>query len=194
MIKLTANLFKIVLLAILVVPMSSYAQESGDKPPTKSQEQAMNKRNFVPKDFKTEIIICDESDRKRAEDLIKVYKILEDEPTHENLLPYIADNYIQHSTSVPDGRMPLSMVFSATVAEYPCEIDVHKIIVVGDWAVAHVNFRRMDTSEPDDLGIAAVDMYYFGPDGRIQEHWDVLQTVPTFSVNPNGMFLKHFKE
>ena len=56
MIELKANLFKIVLLAILVVPMSSYAQESGDKPPTKSQEQAMDKRNFVPKDFKTEAL------------------------------------------------------------------------------------------------------------------------------------------
>lgn len=41
--------------------------------------------------------------------------------------------------------------------------------------------------------MAAVDTYLFGADGRVEEHWDVLQDVPTHSANPNGMFLKVFE-
>ena len=105
----------------------------------------------------------------------------------------MSDTYIQHSTGVPNGRNPIAMLFASSVAQYEVKIDVHKVIVVGDWAMAHVNFRNVDNAEPDDLGTAAVDMYFFGKDGRIEEHWDVLQEVPTHSANANGMFVKYFQ-
>jgi predicted SnoaL-like aldol condensation-catalyzing enzyme len=40
---------------------------------------------------------------------------------------------------------------------------------------------------PDDLGQAVVDIFRV-EDGRIVEHWDVLQPVPAESANSNGMF------
>lgn len=163
------------------------------KPPTRSSEQAMIYKNSVPKNFKTHIIAVTEQDKARAQKIIEVYKMLETEPTPEKMLKYVSDTYIQHSTTVPDGAHPISMMFAYSVAKYPVAIDVHKVIVSGDWAMAHVNFRNLETTNPKDLGTAAVDMYLFGADGRIEEHWDVLQGVPTHSANPHGMFLKVFK-
>lgn len=161
--------------------------------PTKSQDQDITQRNTIPKDVEPLIVASTDTDRARAKAIIEVYEILSSDPSAEKLSRYLADGYIQHSTMVPDGFIGLSMVFSSSVDQYPVEIDVHRIIVAGDWAMAHVNFRNLDTNAPDDLGTAAVDIYLFDPDGKIIEHWDVLQTVPTHSVNANGMFLQVFE-
>ncbi|MEM9355461.1 MAG: ester cyclase [Pseudomonadota bacterium] len=187
----------IVLLLQLFVTNSAIAQNSTGRiqPPRTSQEQGFNHRNTIPKNFKTIIIAGNDKDRARAELIVDIYKVLESNPSIENVRKYVSDNYIQHSSALPDGPQPLAMLFSYSAAKFSnAAIDVHKIIVVGDWAMAHVNFRNLETNDPRDLGVAAVDMYLFGPDGKIEEHWDVLQSVPTHAPNPNGMFLKLFKD
>ena len=93
-----------------------------------------------------------------------------------------------------DGPGSLAMFFAALVAQYPVKIDVHRIMVVGNWAMAHVNFRNFDTDDPNDLGMSAIDIYTFGPDRKLSEHWDAVQEIPSHSVNPNGMFLKLNKD
>lgn len=173
-----------------VIVLANAAQSALAQQPTKSQEQEMTNRNTVPQNVTPIIIAATEADRKRAQEIIEVYGILSSKPTPEALSQYIAEGYIQHSTMVPDGYVGLAMVFSSSVSQYPVRIDVHRIMVMGEWAVAHVNFRNLNTTASDDLGTAAVDIYRYGPDGKIVEHWDVLQTVPTHSVNPNGMFLQ----
>jgi len=162
--------------------------------PTKSQDQQMDRRNTPPENYETHIILGDETDRERAEFIIRLYDVFATNPTGDTLSEFLSDKYIQHSTGVPNGRNPIAMLFASSVAQYDVKIDIHKVMVVGDWAMAHVNFRNVDNAEPDDLGTAAVDMYFFGPDGRVEEHWDVLQQVPTHSANANGMFVKIFEE
>ncbi|MEL6341002.1 MAG: nuclear transport factor 2 family protein [Myxococcota bacterium] len=161
--------------------------------PTTSQQQKVDKVNTVPQDFETKIIAATPEDRARAQRIIEMYKMIESKPTIENWKQYVAPGYIQHNAFVPNGPEPIAMLFSASVDQYPVQIDVHKVIVVGEWAMAHVNFRRVDTAEEDDLGKAAVDIYLFRPDGKIAEHWDVIQSVPTYSANSNGMFLQHYR-
>ena len=178
--------------AVSVLPFHASAQ-TAIQPPTTSQEQGLNFRNTVPSTFETIIIAPTDADHARAEQIIEIYKMLETAPTPENMRKYISASYIQHNTLIPDGPVPLAMTFSSSVAQYPLEIDVHKVMVVGDWAMAHVNFRNIANDDPNDLGIAAVDMYLYDADGMVAEHWDVLQTVPTHSAGPHGMFLKLLK-
>jgi predicted SnoaL-like aldol condensation-catalyzing enzyme len=42
-------------------------------------------------------------------------------------------------------------------------------------------------SSPDDRGTAAADIFRL-EDGKIVEHWDVLQPVPEESANDDTMF------
>jgi predicted SnoaL-like aldol condensation-catalyzing enzyme len=55
---------------------------------------------------------------------------------------------------------------------------------------AHVNFINLYNDEPNDRGVAGVDIYRFNSDGKMVEHWDVLEEVPDPSkaANANGMF------
>ena len=192
--KTVLTLITLILIGIFILPKGTNAEEGtkreGIKPPTKSQEQGLNYRNTIPKNFETHIAAQTAQDKERVRVIIDLYKMLETDPTPENLLKYVSDTYIQHNTLLPDGANPIALMFAASVAQYPVKLDIHKIIVSGDWAMVHVNFRNLNASDPSDLGISAVDMYYFGSDGRVEEHWDALQTVPTHSGNPHGMFLK----
>ncbi|MEL6467716.1 MAG: ester cyclase [Pseudomonadota bacterium] len=162
-------------------------------PPTRSQDQGFIYRNSIPTGFETHIIVNNEADRARAERIIEFYEVLATRPTIEIVGEYVSDRYIQHSTMLPNGRQPLAMLFKGSVDEYPVAIDVHKVIVVGDSAMAHVNFRNLDNDSPEDMGMAAVDMYLFDAEGKIAEHWDVLQLVPSHAPNPNGMFVTLFE-
>ncbi|MEM7668632.1 MAG: nuclear transport factor 2 family protein [Pseudomonadota bacterium] len=150
----------------------------------------MTQRNEIPQGFKTTIIAADDDGKARAKRIIDLYHLLATNPTIEGIKEYVSDDYIQHSPMLPDGPEGLAMFFATSVAEYPVEIDVHRVMVVGNWAMAHVNFRNLTNADPGDLGMSAVDVYTFGPDGKLTEHWDAVQGVPSFSVNRHGMFLR----
>jgi hypothetical protein len=44
------------------------------------------------------------------------------------------------------------------------------------------------SSGPGDHDYAGIDIFRFDDDGKVVEHWDVLQIVPEHSANDNGMF------
>ncbi|MEM7741493.1 MAG: hypothetical protein AAF225_11915 [Pseudomonadota bacterium] len=181
----------------LAINGSAFSQTDSDAvpfaPPTRGWEQGPIYKNVIPEGYTTHIIANTPEDRARAERLLDLYVLLADKPTIEAVSEYVSDSYIQHSSMLPNGREPLTMLFGGSAAENPTFIDVHKVIVVGDWAMAHVNFRQMDDDAPEDKGSAAVDMYFFNEDGQITEHWDVIQPVPSHQPNPNGMFVKVFE-
>lgn len=180
------------MLTVLVVGLEAQ-QTDPFAPPTRAWQQGAIYQNTIPRDFETHIIANNDADRARAERIIDLYRLFETNPTDETLSEFIADRYIQHSVMLPNGRQPLAELFGGSVEEYPVAIDVHKVIVVGDWAMAHVNFRNLDNDSPEDKGMAAVDMYLFNSDGKVAEHWDSLQVVPSHSPNPNGMFVTLFE-
>lgn len=57
------------------------------------------------------------------------------------------------------------------------------MIAEGDFVVVHHYARR----NPGDRGEAFIDIFRI-KDGKIIEHWDVIQAVPEHSANENGMF------
>jgi predicted SnoaL-like aldol condensation-catalyzing enzyme len=109
--------------------------------------------------------------------------------------------YVQHNPLIADGSEALGKYFGQVTRERArARVVVHRIIASGDYVWAHVNFLNLFNDDPNDTGIAGVDIYRMDADGNAIEHWDVLQFVgdPKNSApwvapnlpraNPNGMF------
>jgi predicted SnoaL-like aldol condensation-catalyzing enzyme len=122
--------------------------------------------------------------------------------SEEAVAKFVAgQKYIQHNPLIPDGADALGKFFGQITQERArARVVVHRIIAVGDYVWAHVNFLNLFNDDPQDQGIAGVDIYKMDADGRAIEHWDTLQVVgdPKNSApwlapnvpraNPNDMF------
>src|SRR5262249_4088189 len=104
---------------------------------------------------------------------------------------YLKSDYIQHNPIVPTTAKGLGNYFEqVTNARKNLRVVVHKIIASGDYLWAHVNFINLFNDDSNDRGFAVVDIYKFSEDGKISEHWDVIQEIPDpqKAANSNGMF------
>lgn len=97
---------------------------------------------------------------------------------------HVVPDYIQHNPIAPDGRAPAIAALEPYFASQPnLKHDIKRIVVDGDLGVVHVHV----TNGPNDRGSAIVDIVRL-KDGKIVEHWDVIQPVPEKSANPHPMF------
>jgi len=127
--------------------------------------------------------------------------VINQKKSEESISTFMTPGYIQHNPLIPDGAEALGKFFGQITKERAnARIVVDKIIAVGDYVFAHVNFLNLFNDDPEDTGIAGVDIYKMDSDGRALEHWDTLQPVgdPKNSApwlapnvpraNPHGMF------
>jgi predicted SnoaL-like aldol condensation-catalyzing enzyme len=96
---------------------------------------------------------------------------------------HIVETYIQHNPGIADGRAAAVAALTPKFSNPTARFDVKRIIVDGDYAVIHLHARLT----ADARGGAVADIYRL-KDGKIVEHWDVLQPVPDISANTNTMF------
>jgi predicted SnoaL-like aldol condensation-catalyzing enzyme len=109
--------------------------------------------------------------------------------------------YVQHNPLIADGSDALGKYFGQVMRQRAnARVVVHRIIAFGDYVWAHANFLNLFNDDPQDTGVAGVDIFRMDAEGKAIEHWDVLQLVgdPKNSApwvapnipraNPNEMF------
>ena len=97
---------------------------------------------------------------------------------------YFGPRYIQHNPLVPNGPDGLKALVTLLKEKFPnAHSEIKRVIAEGDLVVLHVHAVR----EPGQRGRAIVDIFKV-EDGKIVEHWDVIQDVPEKAANDNTMF------
>jgi predicted SnoaL-like aldol condensation-catalyzing enzyme len=99
---------------------------------------------------------------------------------------YGGATYTQHNPEVPDGKEAFIAFFEQMAKDYPGKrVDFKRVFADGDHVILH-----SEHIFPGWRGgsWAAIDIFRLDAEGRMVEHWDVLQKVPAKSANNNGMF------
>ncbi len=98
---------------------------------------------------------------------------------------YFAEDFVQHSPYVAQGKGAL-VAYEREQAQPRLasgrKSQTARVIADGDLVMTH---RRVTTSA-DPRGAAHLDLYRVR-DGKIVEHWDVIQPIPPFSVAGHSM-------
>ena len=102
----------------------------------------------------------------------------------ESTLAYVGDRYVQHNPNAADGPEGFRKFIGFLREKFPnSHSEIKRSFVDGDYVILHVNAVR----EPGTKGNAIVDIFKL-ENGKIVEHWDVVQPIPENPANNNTMF------
>ncbi len=96
----------------------------------------------------------------------------------------LGPKYIQHNPTAPDGIEGFRGFIKFLKEKYPNRTsEIKRVMADGDLVMLHVHSKP----NPEDRGSAIIDIFRV-ENGKIVEHWDVMQPIPEKAANTNTMF------
>ncbi len=98
--------------------------------------------------------------------------------------PYMGSRYRQHAPYAADGHEGVAEWLRKFKESFPQHhYEVKKVIAEGDFVVLHLHGK----SGLHPYGESVVDIFRI-ENGKVVEHWDVIQPIPETADNANSMF------
>lgn len=122
-------------------------------------------------------------DKANEKLVVKFYQELFGDKDVSAIDRYLTKDYIQHNPSVPDGRAPMKAAvtqwFSGAAKE---KVDIPHVASQNGIVFLHVRGKNQTG------GVQAIVDIFRVKNGKIAEHWDVIQDAPAQSANAHPMF------
>ncbi|MGC1456917.1 MAG: nuclear transport factor 2 family protein [Steroidobacteraceae bacterium] len=151
------------------------------KPGMKAKPSA--RRTFRKASKKMEPSIADQLARNKKLVLDFYHKLI-GEKDYEAARAYMGAEYRQHAPYAADGHGGIAEWLRKFKDSFPQHhYEVKKVIAEGDLVVLHLHGK----SGPNPHGESVVDIFRI-KDGKVVEHWDVIQPIPETADNANTMF------
>jgi predicted SnoaL-like aldol condensation-catalyzing enzyme len=116
--------------------------------------------------------------------VIDLYEKALNQMDFEAASKHLGPRYIQHNPLAEDGAEGLKKFIEWRKQKFPnAKSVVKRAFADGDFVILHVHSVR----EPGERGVAIVDIFRL-ENGKVVEHWDVIQPIPEKAANGNGMF------
>ena len=97
---------------------------------------------------------------------------------------YGGSHYIQHNPQAPDGFEAFIQFVEGFLNQFPqVSYDINRTVAEGDLVALHSLLK----TSPEDRGTAVADFFRL-EEGKVVEHWDVLQPMPESAANEHPMF------
>jgi predicted SnoaL-like aldol condensation-catalyzing enzyme len=117
---------------------------------------------------------------------IEFYNAALNEKNWDKARSFIGNRYVQHNPGAVDGPEGLRQHIEFLKREWPRNHgEIKQVLADGDLVALHVHSRR----SPELRGNAIVDIFRI-ENGKVVEHWDVVQPIPDpgKALNGNSMF------
>lgn len=102
---------------------------------------------------------------------------------------YAGDRYIQHNPLVGDGIQPFIDYFERMAKEHSDKrLEIKRELADGDFVILHCYQLWPATGASEREEYAGIDIFRCDENGKVVEHWDVLQLIPAHAEHDNGMF------
>ena len=97
---------------------------------------------------------------------------------------YVGAEYIQHNPLVADGKQAFIDYFEEMARDYPDKsIKFVRAVAESDLVALHTH-----QTWPGNEQYVTMDFFRFDDKGKIVEHWDSIQEVPSDTKNGNLMY------
>jgi len=121
---------------------------------------------------------------RNKELVLAFYKKLIGEKDYEAARRYMGAEYRQHAPYAADGHTGVAEWVRKFKEAFPQHhYEVKKIIAEGDLVVLHLHGK----SGLHPFGESVIDIFRI-ENGKVVEHWDVIQPIPESADNANSMF------
>jgi predicted SnoaL-like aldol condensation-catalyzing enzyme len=98
---------------------------------------------------------------------------------------YAGPNYRQHNPLIEDGMEGVGKFGASIIAAHPdAHVEIKRAFADGDYVILHSHWHGLSDNP---RGEAVVDIFRL-ENGKVVEHWDVIQPIPETAANNNTMF------
>jgi predicted SnoaL-like aldol condensation-catalyzing enzyme len=130
------------------------------------------------------VYAADKQEEQNKKNVVEFYEKAINQKDFEAASKYMGPRYRQHNPMAADGPGGLQGYIQFLRAKYPdSRSEIKQVFADGDYVILHVHAVR----EPGTRGSAIVDIFKL-ENGKVVEHWDVIQDIPEKAANANGMF------